>query len=95
MAEVSVFNAWGPFLADGVMPGPPPSASAASSERDSAAREAGPEASRDLDVDVDSGEEATRQGRSQSTVVLLDSSDEDEAATADQPSGGDATLSSS
>jgi hypothetical protein len=57
------FNAWGPFLSDGVTPGPPPSALAASSEQDSAVREAGPEASEDPDDDdVDSGERVTRQG---------------------------------
>jgi hypothetical protein len=35
-------NTWGPFLADGVIPGPPPSALAANSEEDSSAREVGP-----------------------------------------------------
>jgi hypothetical protein len=60
------------------------------------AREADPEASGDPgDDDVDSGERATRRGCSQSTVVLSDSSDDHEAATADQPTGGDATTSSS
>jgi hypothetical protein len=89
------FNAWGPFLADEVTPGPHPSAPVASSEQDSAAREAGPKASRDPEDDIDSGDRSTRRGRSQSTVVLLDSSDEDEAATADQPTGGDGAASSS
>jgi hypothetical protein len=64
-AGILKFNAWGPFLLDGVMLGPPPSAPAASSEQDSVAREAGPEASEDPDDgDVDSGERATRRGRS-------------------------------
>jgi hypothetical protein len=90
------FNAWGPFLLDGVTPGPPPSAPVAISEQDSAAREASPEASEDpADDNVNSGEWVTRQGRSQSTVVLSDSSSDDEAALADQPAGGDATASSS
>jgi hypothetical protein len=31
-AEILEFNAWGPFLADGIIPGPLPSALAASSE---------------------------------------------------------------
>jgi hypothetical protein len=53
-------------------------------------------ASGDLDDDVDSSEEVTCHGCSQNTVVLSDSSSkEDEAATANQPSGGDATASSS
>jgi hypothetical protein len=50
-AGILKFNAWGPLLADGVMPGPLPSAPAASSEQDSAARGAGPSASGDLDDD--------------------------------------------
>jgi hypothetical protein len=50
-AGILKFNAWGPLLADGVMPGPLPSAPAASSEQDSAARGAGPKASGDLDDD--------------------------------------------
>jgi hypothetical protein len=95
-AGILKFNAWGPFLSDGVTPGPPPSAPIASSEQDSAVREAGPEASEDPDDDdVDSGERATRRGRSQSTVVLMDSTDNDKAASADRPAGGDATASSS
>jgi hypothetical protein len=90
------FNAWGPFLSDGVTLGPPPSALAASSEQDSAVREAGPEASEDPDDDdVDSRESVTRRGHSQSTVVLMDSTNNDEAASAYQPAGGDATASSS
>jgi hypothetical protein len=50
-AGILKFNAWGPFLADGVTPGPLPSAPAASSEQDSAVRGAGPEASGDHDDD--------------------------------------------
>jgi hypothetical protein len=80
-AGILKFNCWGPFLSDGLMPGPPLSAPAASSEQDSAAREAGPEASEDPDDDVDSGEQATCRGCSQSTVVLLDSSSDNEAAS--------------
>jgi hypothetical protein len=95
MAGILKFNAWGPFLSDGVTPGPPPCASTASSEQDSTMREAGPEASKDPDDDdIDSGKRATRRGRSQSIVVLSDSSDDDEATLADQPAGGDATASS-
>jgi hypothetical protein len=95
-AGVLIFNGWGPFLADGVTPGPPPSALAANSEQDSSAREAGPKASRDLDDNVDLGEEATHYGRSQSIMVLSDSSnEEDKAAMANEPSGGDAAASSS
>jgi hypothetical protein len=95
-AGVPRFNTWGPFLAGGVTLSPPPSALVANSEQDSLAREASPEASRDLNDDIDLGEEATRRGRSQSTVVLSDSSDEeDKASMAEQPSGGDATASSS
>jgi hypothetical protein len=94
--ETSRVNAWVPFLLDDVTLGPPPSAPAASSEQDSTARGAGPEASRDLDDDgVESGERATRRGRSQSTVLLSDSSDDDEDAPVDQPTDGDATASSS
>jgi hypothetical protein len=50
-ARILKFNAWGPFLADGVMPGPLLSTPAASSEQDSTVRGAGPEASEDLDND--------------------------------------------
>jgi hypothetical protein len=58
-------NAWGPFLLDGVTPGPPLSAPAASSEQDSAVRGAGPEAYGDPDNDgVESGKRATHRGRS-------------------------------
>jgi hypothetical protein len=57
MAGILKFNAWGPFLADGVVLGPLSSAPTASSEQDSAARGAGPEASRDHDDDgAESGE---------------------------------------
>jgi hypothetical protein len=84
-AEISEFNALGPFLADGVTPGPPPSALAANSEQDSSAREAGPGASGDLDDNVDSGEEATCRGCSLSTVVLSDSSDEEDEAADTSP----------
>jgi hypothetical protein len=67
----------------------------ASSEQDSAARGAGPEASEDLDDDdAESGERVARRRRSESTVVLLDSSD-DKSALPDQPTGGDADASSS
>jgi hypothetical protein len=51
MAGILKFNAWGPFLANGVVPGPLPSAPTASSEQDSVARGAGPTASGDLDDD--------------------------------------------
>jgi hypothetical protein len=36
-AGILKFNAWGPFLADGIVPDPPPSAPAASLEHDSVA----------------------------------------------------------
>jgi hypothetical protein len=95
-AGILKFNAWGPFLADGVTPGPLPSAPAASSEQDSAARGAGPKASEDHDDDgTESGERATRRRHSESTMVLLDSSSDDETALSDQPIGGDADASSS
>jgi hypothetical protein len=94
-AGILKFNAWGPLLADGVVPGPLPSAPAASSKQDSAARGAGPTASRDLDDDgAESGEQLARRRRSESTVVLSDSSN-DETALPDQPTGGDAEASSS
>jgi hypothetical protein len=90
-----MYNAWGLFLADGVTPGPLPSAPAASSEQDSTVRGAGPEASGDLDDDgAESGERVARQRRSESTVILSDSSD-DESTLSDQPTGGDADTSSS
>jgi hypothetical protein len=54
-AGIPEFNAWGPFLADGVTLGPPPSALAVNSEQDSSAKEVGPEASGDLDDNIDSG----------------------------------------
>jgi hypothetical protein len=88
MAGILKFNAWGPFLADGVTPGPLPSAPAASSKQDSAARGAGPKASGDHDDDgAESGKRATRQRRSESIVVLSDSSDDDETALPDQLTG--------
>jgi hypothetical protein len=94
-AGILKFNTWGPLLADGVMPGPLSSAPVASSEQDSAARGAGPTASGDLDdYGAESGERLVRQRRSESTVVLSDSSD-DESALPDQPTGGDADASSS
>jgi hypothetical protein len=72
------FNAWGPLLADGIVPGPLPSAPAASSEQDSAARGAGPMASGDLDDDgAKSGERLACRRRSESTMVLSDSSDDE------------------
>jgi hypothetical protein len=89
------FNAWGSLLADGVVPGPLPSAPAASLEQDSAVRGAGPTASGDLDDnDAKSGERLARRRRSENTVVLSDSSD-DETALPDQPIEGDADASSS
>jgi hypothetical protein len=94
-AGILKFNAWGPFLADGVMPGPLPSAPVASSEQDSAARGAGPMASGDLDDDdAESGERLACRRRPEGTVVLSDSSDDD-SALPDQPTGGDVGASSS
>jgi hypothetical protein len=94
-AGILKFNAWGPFLADGTTPGPLPSAPAASSEQDSAARGAGPAASEDLDDDgAESGERVAHRRRSESTVVLSDASD-DKSALPDQPTEGDADTSSS
>jgi hypothetical protein len=88
------FNAWAPFLADGVVPGPLLSAPAASSEQDSMARGAGPSASGDLDDDgAKSGEWLARRRRPEGTVVLSDSSD-GESAQPDQPTEGDADASS-
>jgi hypothetical protein len=87
MAGILKFNTWGSLLADGVVPGPLPSAPAASSEEDSAARGVGPTVSGDLDDDdAESSEWLARRRRSESTVVLLDSSD-DESALIDQPTG--------
>jgi hypothetical protein len=93
-AGVLKFNAWGLFLADGVVPGPLPSSPGASSEQDLAARGAGPAASGDLDDGAESGERLARWKRSESTVVLSDSSD-GETALPDQPTRGDADASSS
>jgi hypothetical protein len=95
MAGILKFNAWGPFLADGVMPGPLPSAPAASSEQDSAARGTGPTASGDVDDDdAESGERLVRRRRPEGTVVLSDSSN-DGSALPDQPTEGDIDASSS
>jgi hypothetical protein len=89
------FNGWGPFLADGVVPSPLPSAPAASSEQDSAARGVGPSASGDLDDDdAESGEQLVRRRRPEGTVVLSDSSDDD-SSSPNQPTGGDVDASSS
>jgi hypothetical protein len=81
MAGILKFNAWGLFLADGVVPGPLPSAPVASSKQDLAARGAGPSASRDLDDDdAESGEQLVHQRRPEGTVVLSDSSDDDSSS---------------
>jgi hypothetical protein len=89
------FNAWGPFLADGVVPGPLPSAPAASSEQDSVARGVGPLASGDLDDDdAKSGDQLVRRRRPEGTVVLSDSSSND-SSSSDQPTGGYVDVSSS
>jgi hypothetical protein len=94
-AGILKFNAWGPFLADGVMLSPLPSAPAGSSEQDSAARGAGPTASGDLDDDdAESGERLARRRRPEGTVVLSDSFD-DGSALPDQPTGGNVDASSS
>jgi hypothetical protein len=94
-AGILKFNAWGPFLADGVMPGPLPSTPAASSEQDSVARGAGPMASGDLDDDdAESGGRLARRRRPDGTVVLSDSSS-DGLALPDQPTGGNVDVSSS
>jgi hypothetical protein len=94
-AGILKFNAWGPFLADGIMPGPLPSAPAASSEQDSAARGTGPTApGDDDDDDAESGDQLVRRRRPRGTVVLSDSSSDD-SSLPDQPSGGDAGASSS
>jgi hypothetical protein len=89
------FNEWGPFLADGIVPGPLPSAPAASSEQDSVARGAGPTASGDLDDDdAESGEQLVRRRRPEGTVVLSNSFD-DGSSLLDQPTDGDVDASSS
>jgi hypothetical protein len=94
-AGVLKFNAWGPFLADGVLPGPLPSAPAASSEQDLTARGVGPMASRDLDDDdAESGEQLVHWRRPEGTVVLSDSSN-DGSSLPNQPTGGDIDASSS
>jgi hypothetical protein len=95
MVGVLKFNAWGLFLADGVMPGPLPSAPAASSEQDLAARGVRPSASGDPDNDdAESGEQLVRRRRPEGTVVLSDSSSDD-SSSPDQPTGGDVDASSS
>jgi hypothetical protein len=89
------FNARGPLLADSVVPGPLPSALAASSEQDSAARGVGPSASGDLDDDdAESCEQLVCRRRPEGTVVLSDSSSND-SSSSDQPTGGDVDASSS
>jgi hypothetical protein len=94
-AGILKFNAWGPFLADGVVPGPLPSAPAASSEQDSAARGTGPTVSGDDDDDdLESGGRLVRRRHPEGTVVLSDSSDDD-SSSPDQTTGGDADASSS
>jgi hypothetical protein len=94
-AGILKFNAWGPFLADGVVPGPLLSAPAASSEQESAARGTGPTASGDGDDnDMESGERLVRRRHPEGTVVLSDSSSDD-SASPDQPTGEDADASSS
>jgi hypothetical protein len=94
-AGILKFNAWGPFLADGVMPGPLLSAPVASSEQDSAVRGAGPMASGDLDDDnAESAEQLVHRRHPEGTVVLSDSFD-DGSSLPDQPTGGDVDASSS
>jgi hypothetical protein len=80
-AGILKFNARGPFLADGVVPGPLPSAPAASSEQDSVARGMGPTASGDgNDDDAESGERLVCRRRPEGTVVLSDSFDNDSSS---------------
>jgi hypothetical protein len=94
-AGILKFNAWGPFLADDIVLSPLPSATVASSEQVSVVRGAGPAASGDLDDDgAESGERLAYRRRPESTVVLLDSSD-NESALPDQPTRGDTDASSS
>jgi hypothetical protein len=94
-AGILKFNAWGPFLADGVVPGPLPSAPADSSEQDSTARGTGPTASGDVDDDdAESGERLVRWRRPEGTVVLSDSSS-DGSTLPDQPTEGYIDASSS
>jgi hypothetical protein len=94
-AGILKFNVWGPFLADGVVPGPLPSAPTASSEQDSTARGTGPTASGDGDNDdAESGERLVRRRRPEGTVVLSDSSDDD-SALPNQSAEGDIDASSS
>jgi hypothetical protein len=71
-AGILRFNVWGPFLADGIVPGPLPSAPTASSEQDSAARETWPTASGDVDDDdAESGERLVRRRRPKGTCGAL------------------------
>jgi hypothetical protein len=92
-AGILKFDAWGPFLADGVMPGPLLSAPVASSEQDSATRGMGPTASGDGDNDdVESSERLVHQRHPEGTVVLSDSSGDD-SSSPDQPTGGDTEMS--
>jgi hypothetical protein len=94
-AGILKFNAWGLFLANGVVPGPLPSAPVASSEQDSAAKGIGPMASGDGDDDdAESGERLVCRRHPGGTVVLSDSSDDD-SSLPDQPTGEDADASSS
>jgi hypothetical protein len=94
-AGILTFNAWGPLLADSIVPGRLPSIPATSSEQDSVARGVGPMASGDLDDDdAEYGERLARRKCSEGTMVLSDSFD-DESALPDQPTGGDADTSSS
>jgi hypothetical protein len=94
-AGVLKFNAWGLFLADGVVPGPLPSAPAARLEQDSAARGVGPMASGDLDDNnAESGEQLVHRRHPEGTVVLSDSFD-DGSSLSDQPTRGDIDASSS
>jgi hypothetical protein len=89
-ARILSFNAWGPFLTDGIVPG-----AGGQLGIGLGGERSGPPASRDLDDDgAESGERLARWRRSDSTVVLSDSSS-DESALPDQPTGEDADASSS
>jgi hypothetical protein len=90
-AGILKFNAWGPFLANGVVPGPLLSVPVASSEQDSASKGTGPMASWDLDDDdAESGERLACRRRPEGTVVLSDSSS-DGSALSDQPEASRST----